>query len=336
MQTKTWQIISDKNLWDKELLATAKANFLQSSSFGEFHKELGSKIWRLGFYKNDRVVSFAQVVEIKNKLGDFLYIPWGPILNDQSDLGGLLEKLAEIGEKERSSFVRLEPRVDLENYAEYKLKISPSYIQPQCSLVLDLTKSEEELKSAMSDSTRYNVGWVQRQGVEVELVKDQNKIEQFVNLLKETAGRHSFKLHHNENYYKTQFEVFSKAGSAKLFIAKSSSKEVLSAAIVVTFGETATYLHASSSSKQQKLRAPYLMQWTAILDAKNSGIKKYDFWGVAPTDKPNESWAGVTAFKKSFGGERICYPRPYDLVFNYTYYIQMLVDRMRPLLRRIR
>ena len=76
------------------------------------------------------------------------------------------------------------------------------------------------------------------------------------------------------------------------------------------------------------------MQWKIIEDAKNSGYEKYDFWGVAATDNPNDPWAGVTSFKKSFGGKKVCYEPAYDLIVSKRYYLDVLLEKARLLLRK--
>lgn len=339
MAEKSWELISDKNLWDKSLLVNPTPNFLQSSSFGEFHEKLGDKVWRYGVVGSGKIVSFAQIIKKQSKIGSFLYVPWGPILNSEADLGNLIEVLRDCAIKEGASFIRLEPRVEFAEWQKLGLKISPTYTQPQCSLFLDLTKSLEELRQELSESTRYNIGWVERKGVRVEASKDFGDIEIFLKLLKETAARQKFTLHQNVEYYREQFQAFAQRDIAKLFITSAPAElggEPLAAAIVIYFGDTVTYLHAASSSREQKLRAPYLMQWKIIEDAKKSGAKKYDFWGIAPTDSSNEAWAGVTAFKKSFGGEKVCYPKPYDLIISNKYYLLMFAGKIRALLRLCR
>jgi lipid II:glycine glycyltransferase (peptidoglycan interpeptide bridge formation enzyme) len=48
--------------------------------------------------------------------------------------------------------------------------------------------------------------------------------------------------------------------------------------------------------------APYLLHWEIILDAKKQNLKEYNFLGVAPNEDQNHPWAGITRFKKQFGG----------------------------------
>jgi len=339
MKTKLWQIINDQKLWDSSLLQCKEQNFLQSYSFGEFHQKLGNKVWYLGVLDSKKIRSFALTIKVSSKIGSFLYLPWGPIIALEPDLKILLTILKDIALEEKVAFVRLEPRVEIEDWRQLNLKKASRYIQPQCSLFLDLKKSLKDLRQGLSESTRYNIGWVERQGVTVEISTQESDFKIFESLLKETSVRQRFSLHKEPDYYRKQFSTFLKNNQAKLFFAlspQSLGKIPLASAVVIYFGNTATYLHSASSSKYPKLRAPYLLQWKIIEDAKKSGIARYDFWGVAPTDDPHEAWSGLTAFKKSFGGERVFYPKPYDLIVSKKYYLMNILDKLRSLAKIVR
>ncbi len=333
-----WEEISDINIWESYLQSYPQKNFLQSFAFGNFQEKLGNKVWRL-----HNSGSICQVIKLKSKTGPFFYVPGGPLLKDWTkDLPLLIDHLANLGKQEKVSFVRCDPRVlaqeQINLLKSLGLKEASFYTQPQCTLTLDLTKSLEELRSNLSSSTRYNVGWVARQGVSVEVSTDSADIEIFLKLLQETAIRQGFRLT-DLNYYKEQFLAFHKLRQAKLYLTRAPenlNKQVLAAAVVIYYADRATYLHAASSSLAPKLRAPYLMQWQIINDAKHAGFKTYDFWGVAASDDPKDPWAGVSEFKKSFGGERVYYEKPYDLVINKNYYMQVIMEKLRKIVRKFR
>jgi lipid II:glycine glycyltransferase (peptidoglycan interpeptide bridge formation enzyme) len=47
-----------------------------------------------------------------------------------------------------------------------------------------------------------------------------------------------------------------------------------------------------------------------ILDARESGAHRFDFWGIAPpreaaAEASPHAWDGFTQFKRSFGGEAV-------------------------------
>ncbi len=344
MGTSSWKLVENSKEWDNLLSNQDFGNFLQSFEFGEFHEKIGNRVWRFGQKNSEDKTNICQVIELKSRFGRFFYVPGGPILeNWGEDIGGLVEELKQLAIQEKISFVRFDPRILNDKQAalvkDFGFKEAQVFTQPQTSLLLDLSQSFEKIRSGFSDSTRYNVGWVERKGVNVEISQDQSDIALFNELLAETASRHNFKLYRNKEYYKEQFLAFAKNQKAKLFLAyepEEFGQAILSAAVVIYFGDTVTYLHAASSSKNPKLRAPYLMQWKIIEDAKNSGYKNYDFWGVAKDNDPKDPWAGVTEFKRSFGGQKIYYQKPYDLAIDKSYYLTTLVEKTRDLTKKLK
>jgi lipid II:glycine glycyltransferase (peptidoglycan interpeptide bridge formation enzyme) len=227
-------------------------------------------------------------------------------------------------------------------------------MQPKEILVMDITKSEEELLAEMKPKTRYNIKLSQKHGVSVKVISnfklqisnqaqnpnDQNKldsgsgagmankyIEEFIRLVKITTKRDKI-TPHPENYYRKMFEAIP-GDILKLYAAEYQNK-VIAANLMIFFGKTATYLHGASDNKQRNLMAPYLLQWQAIKDAKKTGCEKYDFGGIkssGPTalDRNNlkrsdryGSWSGITKFKLGFAPniKPIEFPGCYDIIIN--------------------
>lgn len=336
-----WQEINDQNLWDSFVISQEHAVFLQSFTFSKFHESLGNKVWRLGLMEGGNLSGVCSVLRLETKFNTYLYIPAGPIVNNQEELLGLLEKLKQLANEQKASFVRFDPRqytqLERSKFEELGLKRVSNFTQPESSMLLSLDKSLEEIRSGLSDSTRYNINATNRKGVRIR-IGNLEEISLFTKLLAQTASRHKFTLYGQKDYYEKQFLSFSRVGQAKLFLAQEPEElgeEVIAASIVLYYGDTVTYLHAASSLKWPKLRAPYLIQWKIIEDAKNSGFAWYDFWGVAKDDKPDDPWAGVTAFKKSFGGERIAYQSPYDLVTKKRYNLDRFLENIRKPLRKL-
>ena len=79
----------------------------------------------------------------------------------------------------------------------------------------------------------------------------------------------------------------------------------------------------------------YFLQWQIIKEAKNRGIKYYNFWGIAPNDNPNHRFAGVTMFKTGFGGERIDWLHAHDLPISNKYWLTYLFESGRRIFRRL-
>lgn len=330
----------NKDEQDKFLTSTFHSPFLQSYGWSEFQEKIGNKTHRFGVFSNEYLVGVASAFQVRSKLNSYLYIPWGPTLNkwDKGVVEELLSNFKTIAEKENLDFVRLEPRVIGESEANKLVKIglkkNQSFTQPECSAILDLSKSEEELMSALSDSTRYNIRNVERKGVKVRQGKRED-VETFEKLLKETSERHKFTTDIHPDYYKNQFVTTNKAGMMDIFVAEFEG-EPLAAALVIFFGDTTTYLHAASSRARPKLRAPYLLIWESILEGKRRGYKYFDFWGITPERAgKNHPWSGVTSFKMSFGGERVCYAPVFDLPTSNKYLFSKFIEISRKPIKKI-
>ncbi len=98
--------------------------------------------------------------------------------------------------------------------------------------------------------------------------------------------------------------------------------------LLITCGETATYLHGASSDLQKNMMAPHLLHWRAIEQAKTLGCRQYDLWGTHAVWNGGGHWesegghpsAGVTRFKLGFNGRIVEYPGAYDLILKPFWY----------------
>jgi lipid II:glycine glycyltransferase (peptidoglycan interpeptide bridge formation enzyme) len=340
------RIVKDKNIWEKfvldqgrELNQPSGGTFLQSWAWGEFQAQIGKEIFRTGVFEGNNLVGLSLLTTQKAKTASFLYVPAGPIFSKWN--GDYFEKWLEfasnLAKKKGLTFLRIEPRVINDEAKElvksYKFVTAPEYTQPECTAVLDLGIGEQELLGGMSDSTRYNIGMSQRKGVTIR-EGEAKEIGVFVEFLKETAKKRVLTLPIEKDYHKKQFEILGEEGIMKLFIAEHENKP-LAAALVLFYGDSTYYLHAANSFQKSKLRVSYPLVWHAALEGKKKGLKWFDFWGIAQSDDPGDSWAGITSFKLSFGAERVCFDYPLDLPFKGSYKISRFVETWRKPIRKI-
>jgi lipid II:glycine glycyltransferase (peptidoglycan interpeptide bridge formation enzyme) len=323
----------NQEVWDEFLIKRERTSLLQSWAWGNFQISLGKKIKRFELRDHNKLEGVCLLIVESTKLGRFLYSPGGPVLTSNQLPATMKKALLDLAKAEGVDFMRVErpsPPVTqgLEDWRQTK-----AFRQPECTALLSLEKSEEELLSGLSDSTRYNIGWSKRKGVEIRMSDSVEKITEFERLLAETAARHRFVKQKEQSYYRKQFEAWVGSGLGKLLLAKKDD-QVIAAALIVSFGDTTTYLHAASTTAV-KLRQSYPMVWQAILEGKKAGSKYFDFWGVAPEGQKNHSWAGVTDFKMSFGATRITYPSSLEYPLGPKYYLHRLVEVGRPWVRGI-
>lgn len=309
-----------KKLWNNFLILNNKS-FLQSFEWGEFQKSFDKKIWRIAIFQQGTIIASAQIIKeffpLKGK--NSFYIPFGPCFNKGIEeevkkecFNLILKKISELAKKENIIFLRIEPLSILPVLPEnFNSKIPPKRIQPQKTLILDLSKKQEEIFRNFTYRVRYNIKLAERKGVKIGF---QNKyIPEFYELMKKTTKRDKFRSF-DEKHYKKLFDFSSDALKVRLCFAKYKGK-MIAANILILFAQKVISLHGASDWEYRSLKAVNLLQWEAIKNAREQGYKIYDFWGVDA-----KKWPGLTAFKKSFGGQKLEHPQGKDVVFNQFWY----------------
>lgn len=310
--------IDDKIKWNNFLLnqPTQTGIFLQSAGWLDFQEEGEHKTYRLGLSdEKNNLIAICGI--IKNSLPfnkNYFYCPRVPTTNSDSggdDLELLIKEIKDVIKKERGIFLRLE---FLSNFQFKNLKLKKvNSVQPWRTLVLDLTKSDDELLASMHEKTRYNI----RLSEKKKLALKTGTLGDFWKLMKETTGRDKFSAH-PQKHYESMLKKIKGDGKKEMRVELKIvyfGDTPLAAAIVGYFGDTATYIHGASSNENRNLMAPYFLHWEIIKEARQLGYKYYDFWGI-----DEKKWPGVTRFKKGFGGFEISYPGTFDLPINNFWY----------------
>jgi len=272
-------------------------SFLQSKKWADFQKSLNRKNWRI------QDVNIIKIDLPLNK--NYLY---SPRCGDDFLSISFLDEVKKLARQENSIFLKIELGIAVDEKKLQELGFTESkQIQPNKTLILDISKSEKELLNEMHQKTRYNIRLAEKKGIVIE--KSKKSFEDFWELVQKTTKRDNFKPH-PKRYYRKIMHV----PGIELFIAKYDNK-VVAANIILFYKGTAFYLHGASDYKYRNLMAPHLLQWHQVLEAKKQGCNKYDFWGI-----DSKKWPGVTRFKKGFNGKEITYFGAYDLVFNSFWY----------------
>ncbi|MDD3006928.1 MAG: peptidoglycan bridge formation glycyltransferase FemA/FemB family protein [Candidatus Pacebacteria bacterium] len=321
-----------KDDWNSFLLQNSPESFLQSFEWGEFQKAVGRKIFRFAVFEHGKLLAISSAIEHKLPLGlKYWYLPRGPIAFSgagDAEQSGILDffmkSLRAKAKSEGAAFVRMDPAAPKSEQNVWNgldMKNIEGSVQPKDTLVLDIRKSEEGLLGEMKPKTRYNIRLAEKKGVEAQAedFSEKNFME-FWELMRETLRRDGI-TSHDRGYYLQMLQVLGAENSVlkgRLYFAKFEG-QIIAANIVLFFGTYAVYLHGASSNNFRNLMAPYLLQWRQILDAKDAGCQTYDFWGIT-VDNENPKWAGITRFKKGFGGEEISYAGVYDLPINNFLY----------------
>ncbi|MBI5135643.1 peptidoglycan bridge formation glycyltransferase FemA/FemB family protein [Candidatus Uhrbacteria bacterium] len=288
----------------------------------------------------DDTAMVALIIEHRFPFGQsYVYSPRGPVTkfpislpcwqagNFQFSMNGIVSEIRKKFPK--AIYWRVEP--PYENFqfpclagrqaiSNFQLRSAPHNVQPATTLIIDLSTSEEELLAQMKQKTRYNIKISQRHGVRVSVNSEQETVNNFLDLLEETAKRDGFRVHPRGYYQKflTLTPTLSQGErglSIELFGAFHGD-QLLAGAIVAFYGKWAYYLHGASSSGRRDLMAPYFLHWEIMREAKRRGCTKYDFWGAG------DEWPGVSKFKTGFAPATALthYPGTFDIVLDRKKY----------------
>jgi len=338
--SKTIKEINNKEDWERFALSQSPNIFLQSWNWGEFHQSLGNKVFHLGLLKNQVITGTALLVKEEAKRGTYLACPGGPLLADwqEDNFKQILNQMIELGRQEKVVFLRVRPSI-LDNeknrtiFKKLGFQDAPMHMHAETTWQLDLSPSEEELLAGMRKNTRYYVRRAVKDGVKVFQTKDLKEIETLDRLQMEAVKRHKF-IPFPKEFLRKQFQAFIKDEQTALFLAEYK-KQILSIAMIIFYGDMAVYHYAGTSSQYPKIPSSYLLQWEAIKEAKKRGCRLYNFWGIAPTDDPKHRFAGVTIFKKGFGGERVDYLHAQDFPLSPLYRVTYSFETIRRKIRRL-
>lgn len=341
------EIIS-KEIWENFLLQCEEKTFLDSWNWGEFQRALGEKIWRLGIYDNNELVTVALVVMVKARRGTFIFVPHAPNIQTQNlklksqnhisklktdALEILLNKLKELAEEEKASFIRIasifeDTPGNIKIFKDFGFRMAPTHMHPEVTWELDITPSEEEILAGMRKTTRYLIRQAQKnQEIEISQRKDIEALEEFYKLHQETVSRHHF-TPFSLDYIKKEFQNFIADDQIVVFHGKYRG-ELVASAIIVFWQDGAYYHHGATSMKYPKIPVAQFLQWQIIREAKRRGCTRYNFWGIAPDDSPSHPWRGLTLFKTGFGGHKKEYVKTQDLPLSWRYWPVAVFELLR-------
>jgi peptidoglycan pentaglycine glycine transferase (the first glycine) len=316
LQTYEWGQVKAKYGWQPIYLAWDREGKMQEErglfSFN-FHPSAAALILKRQILRN----GFAARLSI-------LYSPKGPLLDwsDEVLRKRVLNDLQAFAKKQGAIFLKTDPDVVLgtgvpqaeDDYmdkggqvvmSELKRRgwlYSSDQIQFKNTVLIDLNPSEEELLAQMKQKTRYNIRLAEKKGVNLR-VGNQEDLGMLYKMYAETSIRDGFVIR-DEDYYKTVWNLFMKAGSpACVPLIADVNGEPVAAIFVFYFAERAYYVYGMSRDKHREKMPTYLLQWEAIKRAKTMGCRVYDLWGAPDVLDESDSMWGVYRFKEGLGGK---------------------------------
>lgn len=333
---------TNQKKWDKFITSHDDANFLQSWAWGDFHEARKRKVVRRIVLDIDDKIVAAYVGQIETaRRGTYMAIAGGPIMDwsNKKLREAVFADIKKQAEQNNCVFVRIRPQI-LENdknralFKQLGLKPAPMYLSVEYAGILDISKSEDEILAGASQGLRRKIRKAQKNDITVTASTDPAEIKTFYKIQLETAARQKF-VEFSEDFLRKQFEAFAKYDEVKLYTAKLGD-EILAQNFMIFYGNEASYHYGVSTALGTKYSGAPLLHMQAMRDAREKGIKRYNFWGITAEDDTKHRFYGVSQFKRSFGVEELIYLHAHDLVIKPAKYkLTYLLEKTRAKIRHV-
>jgi lipid II:glycine glycyltransferase (peptidoglycan interpeptide bridge formation enzyme) len=226
------------------------------------------------------------------------YAPRGPLVAPDR-LADAILALRDALARERCASLLCDPEAPndptvLASLARAGVRASPVFVQPRRTLLMDLSKSDEELFAAMRKKTRQYIHKAERAAVVTEETRD---LDRFMRVLGAVGQRDRFAIRSREYFAK----LLSAFGDRSLLMLARVGSEDAGAMLLVRMADRAWELYGGWSGAHAEARPFYLLKWRAMLRMRQLGVRRYDMYGLA--EGADDPLAGVENFKLGYGGE---------------------------------
>jgi len=342
----------NKDAWDEIIAGLPGAHILHTSEWASIKQSYG---WKPHYktWKDERgevcaaAIILERTISISGVKFKILYIPRGPILKSWTDrllFERVWTDLENFTRKERAIFIKADPEIVLgegvqgrEDFVEFEEGLSTlaaiksrgwvfstDQIQFKNTFWLDISGSEEELLASMKQKTRYNIRLAKRKGITVRK-GDKADLLPLYRMYAETSVRDGFVIR-PEQYYLDVWTLFMENGMATPLIAEFEG-EAVAGLVLFHFARKSWYLHGMSRALHREKMPNYLLQWEAVLLAKQIGCSNYDLWGAPDVFDDSDSMWGVYRFKEGLGARVVRTTGAWDYTsrpFMYQLYTRVL------------
>jgi lipid II:glycine glycyltransferase (peptidoglycan interpeptide bridge formation enzyme) len=339
--------------WNELIAQLSNPHLLQTKQWAIAKEPFGWQAHYKTWQQDGKLAAAAQILERQVSVPGLKagfrmhYVPKGPTLANWHDAelrGRVTEDLREFANERGAFFVKIDPDVSYgyglpgeegnqdgslgaeftQQLAVLGWRFSNEQVQMRNTMLIDVSKSDEELLAAMKQKTRYNLRLAERKGVTVR----QGNAADFPTLFKmyaETSVRDRFVIR-SEEYYRTVWDEFFTAGMMVPLIAEVEGQSVAGLMLFV-FEKQSWYLYGMSRALYREHMPNYLLQWHAIKLSKERGCETYDLWGAPDEFNENDPMWGVYRFKTGLGAYEARRIGAWDLPLDrlsYSLYTQVL------------
>lgn len=324
--------IHDRAAWTAFYNRAAPDSFLHTWEWGECQTD---PVIRLGAYDNKNQLRGAVLfIDVQARRGRYILCPHGPLLAEINHdvLCSLIDASITLGRERQADFIRFAPLLPDQpgqrtQFTLREFRPAPIHVHPELGWILDITPAEDTLLAAMRKTTRYSIRKAEKDGVTIHHSAAAADLHHFWKLYQATVTRQQF-IPFSFAYLQREIETFTAHDMVQIFLAEYQGQYV-SGAVCIFTPHSGFYHHGASLQVHPKLTASYLLQWRVIQYAKQRGCTKYNFWGINPDDQPHHPWAGLSLFKKGFGGSAHAYVPAQDKPLTKRYWLNWAIEKYR-------
>lgn len=338
-ELKTYEEIGSKK-WDEFVASTENGSIHQTSLWKSLQEKTPSRGAALGYAAVIDGEIKAAMLCVRMRVPaykiEWYYCGRGPVYEDFPAAKFLVESAsAKLKEQTSGVFLRYDPYIlssDHPLLTNFKTVAAVQNYHPTDTIILNLENSIDELWNDLKKKRRYDIRKAQtnfnfkRISGNEATEKD---IDDFYELLTETTARDKFSAH-PKSYYADFLATLGE--HAQLWFAEDKSGKRVATTIMTIWGDKAIYYFAAmtSDTEVRKLNPAHGLLWELVRFAESAGAKSFDLLGIAPDNQPDHPYAGITKFKKAFGGEITSYKPGLEISLRPTKHrLYRLAKRMR-------
>lgn len=173
-----------------------------------------------------------------------------------------------------------------------------SIAAPYGNFIIDLNKPEEELWNNLNATYRKKIRNSIKNGVKI--LDSLDYLETSHKIISETLKKSSLKF---ISYNALLGLIRSFEENVKIFVAVQN--EIIQGCTIFPFSNYAAYSLYGGRIQNAEKGAMNLLNWEAIRQFRNMGVKRFDFMGVRIDPAKDSKQEGIHTFKQRFGGQLV-------------------------------
>lgn len=170
-------------------------------------------------------------------------------------------------------------------------------------IIVDLTKSEQELWSSLHSKRRNEIRKAYKEGVRVQIITEREEVDECYAILKSVYTQAGLPLA-DKTMFDAAFELLAPQEMIKYFGAFSNDS-LIGVICILAYKETLYDWYAGSRFEYLKKYPNDVLPWEVFKWGKENGYSVFDFGGAGD---PNKDY-GVRKFKEKFGGTTVNFGR---------------------------